>query len=118
MISAKSRSLPCHLIVNQSNMEEFFKGKGVSSKILAELVKKSYIGMFGMADKIIIPDFPLPHTVCRKNLEFKERPGKKYFSVAPSLARPLKRQLLKTSNVRMCSVRLADSATENLFSEK
>nr|WP_321496271.1 UDP-N-acetylglucosamine--N-acetylmuramyl-(pentapeptide) pyrophosphoryl-undecaprenol N-acetylglucosamine transferase [uncultured Methanolobus sp.] len=87
MISAKSRSLPCHLIVNQSNMEEFFKGKGVSSKILAELVKKSYIGMFGMADKIIIPDFPLPHTVCRKNLEFKEKTWKKVFFSGPLIGK-------------------------------
>ncbi|WP_321429283.1 UDP-N-acetylglucosamine--N-acetylmuramyl-(pentapeptide) pyrophosphoryl-undecaprenol N-acetylglucosamine transferase [uncultured Methanolobus sp.] len=83
MISAKSRSIPCYLVVNQSNMEEFFKGKGISSRIIVEIVKKSYIGMFRIADKIIIPDFPLPHTICRKNLEFKKDMWKKVFFSGP-----------------------------------
>jgi uncharacterized protein (TIGR00661 family) len=87
MISAKSRSIPCYLIVNQSNMEEFFKGKGISSKIIVEIVKKSYIGMFKMADKILIPDFPLPHTVCRKNLEFKKNTWKKVFFSGPLIGK-------------------------------
>jgi uncharacterized protein (TIGR00661 family) len=87
MLSAKSRGIPCYLIVNQSNMEEFFKGKGVSSKILAELVKKFYTGMFKMADKVIIPDFPLPHAVCRKNLEFKEKTWKKVFFSGPLIGK-------------------------------
>jgi uncharacterized protein (TIGR00661 family) len=87
MISAKSRSIPCYLIVNQSNMEEFFKGKGISSRIIVEIVKKSYIGMFRIADKIIIPDFPLPHTICRKNLEFKKDIWKKVFFSGPLIGK-------------------------------
>ncbi|MDK2826305.1 MAG: hypothetical protein PWQ44_1485 [Methanolobus sp.] len=87
MIGAKSRSLPCHMIVNQSNMEEFFKGKGVSSMILAELVKKFYTGMFNLADKVIIPDYPLPHAVCRKNLEFKKKTWKKVFFSGPLIGK-------------------------------
>ncbi|WP_407282752.1 UDP-N-acetylglucosamine--N-acetylmuramyl-(pentapeptide) pyrophosphoryl-undecaprenol N-acetylglucosamine transferase [Methanolobus sp. WCC1] len=87
MLSAKSRGIPCYLIVNQSNMEEFFKGKGVSSKIVAELVKKSYTGMFRMADKVIIPDFPLPHTVCRKNLEFRKKTWEKVFFSGPLIGK-------------------------------
>jgi uncharacterized protein (TIGR00661 family) len=87
MLSAKSRGIPCYLIVNQSNMEEFFKGKGVSSKIVAELVKKSYTGMFRMADKVIIPDYPLPHTVCRKNLEFRKKTWDKVFFSGPLIGK-------------------------------
>ncbi|TQD23810.1 UDP-N-acetylglucosamine--N-acetylmuramyl-(pentapeptide) pyrophosphoryl-undecaprenol N-acetylglucosamine transferase [Methanolobus vulcani] len=95
MLSAKSRSIPCYLIVNQSNMEEFFKGKGVSSKILAELVKKFYTGMFKMADKVIIPDFPLPHAVCRKNLDFKEKTWKKVFFSGPLIGKTFEETIAK-----------------------
>ncbi|WMW24372.1 glycosyltransferase [Methanolobus sediminis] len=87
MLSAKSRGIPCYLIVNQSNMEEFFRGKGVSSKIVAELVKKSYTGMFKIVDKVIIPDYPMPYTICRKNLEFKENTWKKVFFTGPLIGK-------------------------------
>lgn len=87
MLGARSRSLPCYLILNQSNMEEFFRGKGVSSKILAELVKKFYSGLFKIPDKVIIPDYTLPHTVCRKNLEFKKKTWKKVFFSGPLIGK-------------------------------
>ncbi len=90
LISARSRLLPCHLIINQSNMEEFFKGKGVSSKILAEIVKKFYNGMFRFVDRVIIPDFPLPHTVCRKNLDFRKKTWKKVFFSGPLVGKSFK----------------------------
>lgn len=83
MISAKSRNIPCSMIVNQSNMEEFFKGKGVSTRILAELVKTFYTGMFKMADRVIIPDYPMPYTICRKNLEFNRKTWEKVIFSGP-----------------------------------
>ncbi|WP_094228640.1 glycosyltransferase [Methanolobus psychrotolerans] len=87
LIGARARDIPCYLILNQSNMEEFFKGKGVSSKILGEIVKKFYTGMFKLADGIIIPDYPLPNTVCRKNLKFKKKNCKKVFFSGPLVGR-------------------------------
>ncbi len=98
MISARTRSIPCYLIVNQSNMEEFFKGKGVSSKILAEVVKKFYTGLFKMTDKVIIPDYPLPHTVCRKNLEFKDKTWKKVFFSGPLIGKTFEETTAKELN--------------------
>lgn len=83
ILSARSRSVPSYLILNQSNMEEFFKGKGISSKIVAEIVKKFYMGMFRLVDKVIIPDYPPPHTVCRKNLEFGSNTLKKVLYCGP-----------------------------------
>ncbi|SFM91018.1 UDP-N-acetylglucosamine--N-acetylmuramyl-(pentapeptide) pyrophosphoryl-undecaprenol N-acetylglucosamine transferase [Methanolobus profundi] len=87
MVSARTRGIPCYLIVNQSNMEEFFKGKGVSSKILAEIVRISYTGLFKMPDKVIIPDYPLPHTVCRKNLEFQDKTWDKVLFSGPLIGK-------------------------------
>ncbi|WP_406656638.1 glycosyltransferase [Methanolobus sp. ZRKC2] len=72
VMSAKARSIPTHLIINQSSMEQFFMQEGISSRIVGELVKKFYSGIFKRIDGIIIPDFPIPHTICRRNLEFEK----------------------------------------------
>jgi UDP-N-acetylglucosamine--N-acetylmuramyl-(pentapeptide) pyrophosphoryl-undecaprenol N-acetylglucosamine transferase len=87
ILSARLHTIPCYIIVNQSDMEEFFKGKSLSSKILAEIVKLFCTGMFKVADGVIIPDYPLPHTVCRKNLEFKENIQKKVFFSGPLISK-------------------------------
>jgi len=87
LLTAKSRSIPCHLMMNQSNMENFFKGFGISSKIIAEIVKTFYAGVFKLTDGLIIPDYPLPHTVCRKNLELTENSWKKVFFSGPLIGK-------------------------------
>ena len=54
---------------------------GVPIRLLGDLTKKFYREVFEKTDKIIIPDYPLPYTVCRKNLNFS--PGlweKLYYS--------------------------------------
>ena len=99
VLSAKLHGTPCYIIVNQSDMEEFFKGKSVSSKLLAEIVKIFCKGMFKLADGIIIPDYRTPHTICRKNLKFGEKMNRKIFFSGPlvsknfeeTVARELKR---------------------------
>lgn len=83
IISAKARKLPIYLIVNQSNMEEFFKNRGASLRILGELSKKFYTRIFEKVDRIIIPDYPLPYTVCRKNLVFAPKLQAKLFFSGP-----------------------------------
>jgi UDP-N-acetylglucosamine--N-acetylmuramyl-(pentapeptide) pyrophosphoryl-undecaprenol N-acetylglucosamine transferase len=75
--------IPIHLIINQSNMEEFFKNRGVSLRILGEVTKKFYKQVFEKVDKIIIPDYPLPYTVCKKNLSFTPKIEEKLFYSGP-----------------------------------
>lgn len=75
--------IPVYLIINQSNMEEFFKDRGVPVRILGELAKKFYEEVFEKTDKIIIPDYPLPYTVCKKNLNFSPDLGRKLFYSGP-----------------------------------
>jgi UDP-N-acetylglucosamine--N-acetylmuramyl-(pentapeptide) pyrophosphoryl-undecaprenol N-acetylglucosamine transferase len=48
-------------------MEEFFKNRGVPLRILGEVTKRFYKEVFEKVNKIIIPDYPLPYTVCKKN---------------------------------------------------
>ena len=69
-LAAFTLRIPVYLIINQSNMEEFFKNRGVPLRILGEMTKRFYNQIFEKVDKIIIPDYPLPYTVCKKNLSF------------------------------------------------
>lgn len=87
VMSSKARSIPTYLIINQSSMEQFFMQEGISSRIVGEFVKKFYSGIFKRIDGIIIPDFPMPHTICRKNLDFKEEILKKVFYSGPLIGK-------------------------------
>ncbi|MHC1755826.1 MAG: UDP-N-acetylglucosamine--N-acetylmuramyl-(pentapeptide) pyrophosphoryl-undecaprenol N-acetylglucosamine transferase [Methanosarcina sp.] len=82
-LAAMVLKIPLYLIINQSNMEEFFKDRGVPIRILGELTKKFYKEVFEKTDKIIIPDYPLPYTVCRKNLDFAPKIREKLFYSGP-----------------------------------
>ena len=83
ILAAFTLKIPVYLMVNQSNMEEFFKNRGVSLRILGELTKKFYNQIFEKVNKIIIPDYPLPYTVCRKNLSFTSKTQEKLFYSGP-----------------------------------
>jgi uncharacterized protein (TIGR00661 family) len=82
-LSGFTLRIPVYFIVNQSNMEDFFKNRGVPLRILGELTKKFYNQVFGNVDKIIIPDYPFPYTVCRKNLNFTLKLQEKLFFSGP-----------------------------------
>ncbi|MCQ1534494.1 glycosyltransferase [Methanosarcina sp. KYL-1] len=83
ILAAKALKIPVYLILNQSNMEEFFRNRGVPIRLLGELTKKLYNQVFELADRIIIPDYPLPYTVCRKNLSFTPKVREKLFYSGP-----------------------------------
>lgn len=83
ILAAKALKIPVYLIINQSNMEEFFKSSGVPIRILGEITKKIYNHIFDKVDRIIIPDYPLPYTVCRKNLNFTPSIRDKLFYSGP-----------------------------------
>jgi UDP-N-acetylglucosamine--N-acetylmuramyl-(pentapeptide) pyrophosphoryl-undecaprenol N-acetylglucosamine transferase len=83
ILAARALKIPVYLIINQSNMEDFFKSRCVPIRILGELTKKLYNHTFKKVDKIIIPDYPLPYTVCRKNLGFTPKVRGKLFYSGP-----------------------------------
>jgi uncharacterized protein (TIGR00661 family) len=80
-----TRKIPVYIIINQSNMEEFFKNRGVPLRILGKMTKKFYNQIFEKVDKIIIPDYPLPYTVCKKNLSLTMKLDEKAFYSGPLL---------------------------------
>src|SRR5665647_64010 len=83
VLSAFTLRIPVYLIINQSNMEDFFKNRGVSLRILGKITKGFYNQIFEKVDKIIIPDYPLPYTVCKKNLSFTPKIEEKLFYSGP-----------------------------------
>jgi len=83
ILAARALKIPIYLIINQSNMEEFFKSRGVPIRLLGELTKKLYNRTFEKVDGIIIPDYPLPYTVCRRNLSFTHKVKEKLFYSGP-----------------------------------
>jgi UDP-N-acetylglucosamine--N-acetylmuramyl-(pentapeptide) pyrophosphoryl-undecaprenol N-acetylglucosamine transferase len=82
-LSAFTLRIPVYLIINQSNMEDFFKNRGVPLRILGKITKGFYNQIFEKVDKIIIPDYPLPYTVCKKNLSFTPKIEEKLFYSGP-----------------------------------
>ena len=62
-------------------METFFKNGGIALRTMGGIIKQFYSCIFRRVDRIVIPDFPMPYTVCRLNLAFEEKVSKNlYFS--------------------------------------
>lgn len=70
VLAARFKKIGTCMIVNQSNMEEFFRGKGSMVRLLGSLVRRFYHSIYYKVDCIVIPDFPEPYTVCARNLAF------------------------------------------------
>lgn len=83
ILSSTAMNVPSYIIINQSNMEEFFVNKGVSSRLLGEFVKKFYTHVFKVVDGILIPDYLMPSTICRKNISFNDELMNKVFYSGP-----------------------------------
>lgn len=83
IVGSKARGIPVYLIVNQSNMENFFKNGGLVLRSMGELIKHVYSSVFRRVDRIIIPDFPMPYTVCRLNLAFENEISRNIFFSGP-----------------------------------
>ncbi len=83
ILAAKARRLPVNVIVNQTRMEEFFKDRGIPLEIIGGLAKGFYTSVFEHVDRVIIPDYPPPYTVCRRNLAFTEDMAGKVFYSGP-----------------------------------
>lgn len=67
ILAAKLRKIPVYYIGHQFNMIEFFQNRGSLVGLLGKLVKKFYHYMFSRVDGIIVPDYPLPYSVNRRN---------------------------------------------------
>lgn len=83
ILAAKSRKVPVYVIAHQFNMIEFFKGKGPLTGALGKFVKKFYTYIFSSVDGIIVPDFPLPYSVNRRNYTLSREVNETIFFSGP-----------------------------------
>lgn len=67
ILAAQAKKVPVYFIGHQFNMEEFFLKKGLVLGAAGKVVKRFYNYIFRSVDGIIVPDYPLPYSVNRKN---------------------------------------------------
>jgi uncharacterized protein (TIGR00661 family) len=67
ILAAQIRKVPVYFIGHQFNMEEFFQKKGLFVGAAGKLARRFYNHIFSSVDGIIVPDYPLPYSVNRKN---------------------------------------------------
>ncbi|MDD5110940.1 MAG: glycosyltransferase [Candidatus Altiarchaeota archaeon] len=69
IIAAKLQGVPAYLIANQTNTYKFFENRGVSAELAGKLLRHFMDAVFNNVQKVIIPDFPPPWTICKSNVE-------------------------------------------------
>lgn len=73
VLAAHLKNIPVYIIVNQSNMIEFFQEKGIFMNLIGRFTKMFYEKVYDIVHTIIVPDFPSPYTICRNNLSFSNK---------------------------------------------
>jgi len=61
------------IILNQTNVKAFFENRGINVKLVGRIVNKFSDSVLRRVDKILIPDFLPPFTVCGLNLNFSQK---------------------------------------------
>lgn len=67
ILAAQIKKTPVYFIGHQFNMVEFFQKQDFLVTVAGKLVKSFYDHIFRSVDGIIVPDYPLPYSVNRKN---------------------------------------------------
>ena len=102
VLAAQTKKTPVYFIGHQFNMVEFFQKQDFLVTIAGKLVKSFYNYIFRSVDGIIVPDFPLPYSVSRKNFNFKKSINNTIFFSGPLIRckySEVESKTLKRSNV-------------------
>jgi UDP-N-acetylglucosamine--N-acetylmuramyl-(pentapeptide) pyrophosphoryl-undecaprenol N-acetylglucosamine transferase len=67
ILAAQVRKTPVYFIGHQFNMIEFFQKQDFFVRLVGKPVKRFYNYIFSSVNGIIVPDYPLPYSVNRKN---------------------------------------------------
>ena len=67
ILAAQAKKTPVYFIGHQFNMLEFFQKQDFLVTVAGKLVESFYDYIFRSVDGIIVPDYPLPYSVNRKN---------------------------------------------------
>jgi uncharacterized protein (TIGR00661 family) len=83
ILAAQTKKTPVYFIGHQFNMVEFFQKQDFLVTVAGKLVKSFYNYIFRSVDGIIVPDFPLPYSVNRKNFKLKKSINSTIFFSGP-----------------------------------
>lgn len=83
ILAAQTKKVPVYFIGHQFNMVEFFQNQNFLVTVAGKLVKSFYNSIFRSVDGIIVPDFPFPYSVNRKNFNFKKSINNTVFFSGP-----------------------------------
>jgi uncharacterized protein (TIGR00661 family) len=83
ILAAQKKNIPVYFVGHQFNMEEFFKKQGFYIKLAGKFTKRFYNYIFSSVNGIIIPDYPLPYSVNRKNFTLRLDINKTIFFCGP-----------------------------------
>lgn len=83
ILAARSRKVPVYFIGHQFNMEAFFQKKGPLLAAVGKLVRRFYNYIFRSVDGIIVPDYPLPYSVNRRNFTISRALNENIFFSGP-----------------------------------
>lgn len=107
IIVAKFKGIHRCMIVNQSSMQDFFKGKGLVIGLAGSVVRAFYTWIYNNIDIIFVPDFSPPSTICGSNLAFPPGIEKKVEFSGPVLRKRFD-EVVPKENVKrphvLCSI--------------
>jgi uncharacterized protein (TIGR00661 family) len=83
ILAAQVRKIPVYFIGHQFNMVEFFQKQGFLVRMAGKLVRKFYDHIFSSVDGIIVPDYPLPYSVNRRNFTLAKNVNDTVFFSGP-----------------------------------
>ena len=83
VLAAQTKKTPVYFIGHQFNMVEFFQKQDFLMTVAGKLIKSFYNYIFRSVDGIIVPDFPPPYSVNRKNFNFKKSINNTIFFSGP-----------------------------------
>ncbi|VVB53617.1 UDP-N-acetylglucosamine--N-acetylmuramyl-(pentapeptide) pyrophosphoryl-undecaprenol N-acetylglucosamine transferase [uncultured archaeon] len=87
VLAGKIRKTKSLLLLNQMNMVAFFQNRSLPIQAVGKVAKLFYVRAFEHVEKILIPDFKPPQTICAKNLSFTKKMTEKTEFVGPLVRR-------------------------------
>lgn len=93
VLAAFRLGIPCIIISNQTSIEHFFKNTTFFLRFFGKGIELMLEGMEALSDKILIPDFPPPYTICNDTLSKNRHIMKKQHFIGPVVAEDFQNQI-------------------------
>ncbi len=86
VFAAFKLGIPCVIITNQTSIAPFFNECTFFLRLIGKPVEFTLKTMTALAEEVLIPDFPPPHTVCLNTLSRSHHTMKKQRFIGPAIS--------------------------------